>query len=78
MREADGFKVTSEYDLANSMGFKRGGGILINKKMSIAIDYLGLGNHNINGEARADGVPSEPIDGEQKVDLLTITVGFNF
>ena len=76
--EADGFIITTEVDLASSIGFKIGGGILINKKISVGIDYLGLGNHSINGEAKSDGVPSEPIDGEQKVDLLTMTIGYNF
>ena len=76
--EGSGIKVTSEYDLANSMGIKIGGGVLINKNISIALDYLGLGAHSINGKARADGIPSEEIDFEQKVNLLTLTLGYNF
>ena len=78
--EADRFKITTEIDLANSIGFKIGGGILINKKMSIAIDYWGLGNHNLNGESKGEGlaVRSEEIDAVQKVDLFTMTLGYNF
>ena len=76
--EGSGLKITSKYDLANAFGFKVGGGIIINKNVSIAIDYLGLGRHNINGKARSDGIPSEDIDVEQKVDFLTMTLGYNF
>jgi len=76
--KVDGLKITSEFDLANSIGFKIGGGILINSRTSIMIDYLGLGKHDINGETKASGLTSKDIDVDQKVDMLTITVGFNF
>lgn len=75
--KANGQTVTTEMDLANSIGFKIGGGILINQKTSISIDYLGLGVHDIEGEVKTTGY-SEDIDGEGKVDLLTLTLGFKF
>jgi len=74
---ANGQTVTVEMDLANSIGFKIGGGILINQKTSISIDYLGLGKHDIEGKVKGAG-SSEDIDGEQKVDLVTLTLGFKF
>jgi opacity protein-like surface antigen len=75
--KANGQTVTTEMDLANSIGFKIGGGILINQKTSISIDYLALGEHDIEGEVKTTGY-SEDIDGEGKVDLLTLTLGFKF
>ena len=42
------------------------------------IDYLALGRHDLNGKMSASGVPSEDIDSEQKIDMLTITVGLRF
>jgi len=73
----DGQTVTAEVDLANNIGFKIGGGILINQKISISIDYLGLGKHDIEGRAKTSGF-SEDIDGEGKIDLLTLTLGYKF
>jgi opacity protein-like surface antigen len=75
--KANGQTVTTEMDVANSIGLKIGGGILINKKTSISIDYLGLGKHDIDGKIKTTGY-SEDIDGEVKIDLLTLTIGFKF
>ena len=74
---ANGQTVTVEMDLANSIGFKIGGGILINQKTSISIDYLGLGKHDIEGKVKDDD-SSMDFDYEQKVDLVTLTLGFKF
>lgn len=74
---ANGETVTSEQELANSIGFKIGGGILINEKTSISVDYYGLGKHDIEGVVKSD-LFSDDFDGEQKVDLITLTVGFKF
>lgn len=73
----DGQTVTTEMDLANGIGFKIGGGILIKQKISISIDYLGLGKHDIDGKVKTIGY-SEEFDGEAKVDLLTLTLGVKF
>lgn len=77
--KANGQTVTTEMDLANNIGFKIGGGILINRKYSVSIDYLGLGKHDIEGKAKATGYSEdEDIDSEVKVDLLTLTFGIKF
>jgi opacity protein-like surface antigen len=75
--KAMGTTVTTEMDLANSIGFKIGGGILINNKTSISVDYLGLGKHDIEGQASTTGY-SEDFDGELKVDIITLTLGIKF
>lgn len=69
--------VTTKMDFANNIGFKIGGGILLNKKFSVSIDYLGLGTHDIKGIVTTTGF-SQDIDGESKVDLLTFTFGIKF
>ena len=68
---------TMKFDLATSIGFKTGAGILINKKTSITANYLYLGKHDVNATIKSN-LPNEKIDGEQKVDLLTLTLGFMF
>lgn len=68
---------TAEYDLAYNVGFKIGGGILINQKMSVSLDYLGLGIHNIDSIIMIDGY-QDHYETEVKVDFLTLTVGYNF
>lgn len=73
----DGRTITTEMDLANSMGFKIGAGISFNQKISIALDYLALGQPIIEGRIRTIG-HSEPIDAEGKIDLLTLTLGVQF
>lgn len=75
--EGSGVKITSEYNVSSAIGFRVGGGVLFNEKVSVAIDYYGLGEHNINGKARSDGIPSEDIDFESSVNLLTIRLGYN-
>jgi len=75
--EYSSFKLIQKMDLANCIGFKIGGGILINQKTSISIDYLALGEHDIEGESTFSGY-SDDIDGELKVNLLTLTLGIKF
>lgn len=75
--KAEGETFTAEVDLASKLGFKIGGGILLNKKTSISIDYFGLGEHNIDGEMKFAG-ESEGIKGKAKVDFVTLTLGVRF
>ena len=76
--EVNGATVTTEMDLANNLGLKIGGGILINQKTSISLDYLGLGEHDIDGKIKTSYGDSENLEGKGKVDLLTLTIGFRF
>jgi len=75
--EYSSYKLIQKMDLTNCIGFKIGGGIIINQKTSISIDYLALGEHDIEGESTIIGY-SEDIDGELKVSLLTLTLGIKF
>ncbi len=66
--------VTTSFDAASSVGFKIGGGILLNNRISLAVDYWGLGNHEITGEMSSGG-QTENINGKQKVDIFSVTLG---
>ncbi|MCK4678398.1 MAG: hypothetical protein KAT48_09720 [Bacteroidales bacterium] len=76
--EVDNEEVSIEFDLANSIGFKIGGGILLNDKTLIEINYLGLGKHDIEGKMKYDGGSEDIDDIEQEVTILTLTIGFKF
>jgi hypothetical protein len=76
--EGSGIKVKSEYDMTSAIGFRIGGGVLLSKKIVFAIDYYGLGAHNITGKARSDGIPSEDIESDLSVSFMTIRLGYNF
>jgi opacity protein-like surface antigen len=76
--ESGGTTVTTEFDLANSVGFRIGGGVLFSESISVAIDYYGLGSHDVNGEARTAGLPPEDLDGDIAVNMLTIRLGYSF
>ena len=73
----DGQAITSEADVANNIGVKIGVGILLHKGFSVSADYFGLGVHDFTGRARFGNV-TEEIEGEGKVDLLSLTIGYTF
>ena len=70
--------IRAKTDLANSIGFKIGGGIVINDKVSILVDYFGLGKHDLNSEVKITGSSPEKIDGEQKIDMINLSLGLYF
>jgi hypothetical protein len=65
-------------DWASNIGFKTAIGILYKQKASISIDFLGLGKHEVDIKMIDTG--TEELDGskEAKVNMLTLTVGWNF
>ena len=67
--------VTSKFDIASNLGLTIGCGILISNKISFSLNYLALGKHDIKGEISSSGY-SENIEDKQKVDILTLTIGF--
>ena len=71
---ANGTTATQTMMLSGNLGFKAGGGILINRKTTISIDYLGSGKHNLEGKVKAPGF-SEKVDEELKVAIVTLTLG---
>jgi hypothetical protein len=75
--EAGGETGSIEADLASALGFRIGGGIILNNKTSIFINYMSLGNHDITQKMSVVG-ESEEWDVKQKIDLITFGVGFRF
>ena len=79
--EYDGYEQILKYDLANNLGFKIGGGFLINQKISVSIDYFGLGEHDINVTGTyttSDDAGKMEDKIPLSVDILTLTLGYRF
>jgi len=67
-----------EADWANSFGFKTAIGILYKQNASISIDFLGLGKHEVDIKAIDSGTVEDEFVEEAKVNMLTLTIGWNF
>ena len=67
-----------ETDLANSFGFRTAIGILYKQKASISIDFLGLGKHEVDIKMIDTGTLEMEGTKEAKVNMLTLTLGWNF
>ena len=75
--KANGQTLVTLIDTAYGVGFRVGCGILIDKYTSVSFNYYGLGKLDLDGRVMV-GSDSEDIDGKQKVDLATLTIGFLF
>lgn len=75
--KAGGEEGTLKANLGTALGFRAGGGVLINEKLSVFVNYLGLGTHKFNMKIEAPG-ESEEYEAEQKIDIITVGVGFTF
>jgi opacity protein-like surface antigen len=65
-------------DWASSFGFKTAIGILYKQKASISIDFLGLGKHEVDAIMVYNGTIEQEFTQEVKVNMLTVTLGWNF
>jgi len=65
-------------DWANNIGFKTAIGILYKQKASISIDFLGLGEHDVDVKLIDSGTVEDESTVEAKVNMLTVTIGWNF
>ena len=67
------------YKMSPGFAVKFGGGVLINKKLIIGVDYWSLGSHEIEGEYEIDGDSEDfEYDDELKISMLTLTLGIEF
>ncbi len=74
--EVDNEEAVSSHDLSTQLAYKIGGGLLLNDKFIISLDYYGLGKHRLKGEVKYENDPSEELeDLKLKVSLLTLTFG---
>ena len=67
-----------EIDWAKSLGGKISMGIIIQDRISVSIDYLGLGTHNVVGRYKTDTYTSEDFSKTLNIHMLTLTAGLNF
>jgi opacity protein-like surface antigen len=67
-----------EADWATNFGFKAAIGILYKQKASISIDFLGLGKHEVDVKMADTGTVEDEFIAEAKVNMLTVTLGWNF
>ena len=65
-------------DWATNFGFKAAIGILYKQKASISIDFLGLGKHEVDAIMVDNGTIEQEFIAEAKVNMLTVTIGWNF
>ncbi|KAA3621542.1 MAG: hypothetical protein DWQ02_27510 [Bacteroidetes bacterium] len=76
-KEAGVVVSTTKYDLSTSLGFQIGVGVVLKNDVEVSLNYIGLGNHDIQGE-----YDNEPYSGtfelKRKIDILTLTVGSKF
>jgi len=70
--------ITLERDWSTSIGFRIGLGLLLNERVSLDVDYLGLGNHKSVGRSILEGEQPQESTDELNIQLLTITAGWNF
>lgn len=65
-------------DNAMSFGGKIGVSMVFKEKISINLDYYGLGSHNVLSTSRTVSNHIEEFNKELNVQLLTLTIGVNF
>jgi hypothetical protein len=68
----------TETDWGSSLGFKSGIGIIIKEKVSISLDYLGLGEYDTNIKLYDSGSFVTEGESVETVNMLTLTFGWNF
>ena len=71
----DYFKKSIYVKIGVKIGVKLGGGVIINNKTIISLNYFGLGKHKIKSTTDSP-VGSDEVDWKSKVNYLTLTVGF--
>ena len=76
--EANGQELKFNFKAKSQMAFEFGGGLLIQDKYIFELNYCGLGKHKVSGEILYDGGTEDLGDYDQKVSLLTISLGYKF
>ncbi len=67
---------TFQADWSNNIGFMIGAGVTYKERVSFQVNYLGLGKHDYT--VVNTSTPEYPSDGEEEINMLTLTIGFNF
>ena len=75
--EANKKTARTNFDWATHLGYKLGVGLMVSDKIDISANYFSLGIHDLKGTT-SSGSKTEDIDGEIKVDFVTVTIGLIF
>jgi len=74
--EANGEEIKFKFKSKPQMAFEFGGGLIIQDKYILELQYCGLGKHNVSNELEYDGGSEDMGDYDLKVSVLTISLGF--
>jgi|SRR5690606_8343292 len=79
----EGGTTTQTFDFSSNLGFKLGGGVILNEKTYISLNYISAGKQKIKGEIEyendgygGDYDNSTSFKSKHKINYLTLTVGF--
>jgi hypothetical protein len=76
--EAEGEEMKTKFDMDSNIGFKVGAGALINDKYAVTINYLGLGEHEVDATVEFDGDEQDAGSSDIQVSVLTLCFGIKF
>ncbi len=68
-------KVEISYETSAKLAYSIGGGLILDDKIILSVNYYGLGEHNLKGEAKYSGYTDTLDDQKLKVSLMTVTIG---
>lgn len=68
-------KVEISYETSAKLAYSIGGGLILDDKIILGVNYYGLGEHNLKGEAKYSGYTDTLDDQKLKVSLMTVTIG---
>jgi hypothetical protein len=69
--------VTTTFEMGIGIGYKVGGGFIINDKISLACNYFSIGDMDVNTKTYTVGY-SQQAGGRISVDMLTFAIGYKF
>lgn len=75
---SDNKTVRTSFDWASHVGYKLGMGLLVSDNVALSFNYFSLGVHKLHGNVMTTGTKNEGIDGEVKVDFISVTFGILF
>jgi opacity protein-like surface antigen len=76
--EASGGEIKFKHKTKSQLAYEFGGGLMIQDKYIIELQYCGLGKHNVSTKMEYDGGSEDFGDSDLKVSLLTVSLGFKF
>jgi hypothetical protein len=72
---ANGNDAVMSFEMSTALGFKFGGGLIIDDKYIISLHYNTLGEHKIKSSLKADGDTQDQGTMKREVTILALTIG---